>query len=81
VFHGEQLVGGVDCGGEEICWDRYSMESSVGRMGLPGRGSRRGGDPAVDLAEEETATPAFHGEQRGRDGRARPWIARRSGSR
>jgi hypothetical protein len=44
VFHGEQLVGGVDCGGEEICWDRYSMESSVGRMGLPGRGSRRGGD-------------------------------------
>ena len=44
VFHGEQLVGGVDRGGEEICWDRYSMESSVGEMGLPGRGSRRGGD-------------------------------------
>jgi hypothetical protein len=49
------LLGGVDHGAEEICWDRYSMESSVGRMGLPGRGSRRGGDPAVDLTEEQTA--------------------------
>jgi hypothetical protein len=49
------LLGGVDRGEKEICWDRYSMESSVGRMGLPGHGSRRGGDPAVDLAEEQTA--------------------------
>jgi hypothetical protein len=66
VFHGEQLVGGVDRGGEEICWDRYSMESSVGRMGLPGHGSRRGGDPTVDLAEELTAIEDERETQGGR---------------
>jgi hypothetical protein len=33
--------------------------------------------PAVDLAEEETATLACHGEQHGRDGLARLWIAPR----
>lgn len=74
MFHGEQLVGGVDRGGEEICWDRYSMESSVGRMGLPGRESHRGGDPAVDLAEEQTT---IEDERETQGGRGTQTIDRR----
>jgi hypothetical protein len=67
-------LGEWTAGGEEICWDRYSMESSVGRMGLPGRGSRRGGDPAVDLAEEQTA---IEDERETQGGRGTQTIDRR----